>query len=121
MIYFIAAGQCIKIGVTLNKQLLSRLRSIQSSNHEPIRLMRVIPFETMREAETRESEIHKLFKEIQRIKNASVGHEWFDCTEELVLFIQNEARAIDPQNIPPGLISKQIMKTVLALFCNSPS
>jgi len=103
-VYFVLAGsECkdcksVKIGVTIWDRLLSRLKAIQSANHSKIRLYRVISFATMREAEAREQELHKMFQDIQRQSPYTVGAEWFTATRELIALIEKEGRTIEEAN-----------------------
>jgi hypothetical protein len=64
-VYFIAAGDpplAIKIGITIQSGLKQRLRAHQSSNHEPLRILKLIPFDSqnrpMVAAQELESELH---------------------------------------------------------------
>ena len=90
-VYFIAAGDpivAIKIGVTKQKGMKQRLGSHQSSNHVPLRILAVIPFEGMErpmvEAEKKEKELHKKFAHLQRFQSGWVGSEWFTVSDELL-------------------------------------
>ena len=95
-VYFISAGsdceacKSIKIGVTIREGLLRRLRSIQSSNHTRIRLVRLIKFSTMRDAEIKENELHAKFLDSAHIPHGSVGYEWFTATTKLMDFIKSD-------------------------------
>jgi len=93
-VYFIVAGDppvAIKIGVTTQAELQERFRTHQSSNHEPLRLVGVIPFEggerPTREAVQKEGELHKRFSHLQRFMPGWVGSEWFTAAPELNDFI----------------------------------
>lgn len=95
VVYFIAAGsnpiKAVKIGVTARNTVGTRLRSIQSSNHERIELLKVIEFlgddlPGLR-AEQEESRLHALYSSLQRAKAWTVGAEWFDYAEPLSGFI----------------------------------
>ena len=95
VIYFIAAGEqpikAVKIGVTARSTVKKRLTSIQSSNHERVRLLGIIEFiggdKPGLRAERREAELHKMFKNFARAKPHSVGAEWFDWAPPLENFI----------------------------------
>ena len=97
VIYFIAAGdnpiKAVKIGVTARTTVRKRLTSIQSSNHERVRLLGVIEFvggdKPGLRAELREAELHKHFKELVRAKPFTVGAEWFDWSPSLESFIRD--------------------------------
>lgn len=98
VIYFIAAGSppvAIKIGVAKRDGVVRRLRGIQSSNHELIELLGILPFEEgdkpLLQAERREQELHKQFAHLQRIVDGNVGHEWFTAAPELLSFIKTTA------------------------------
>lgn len=96
VVYFIQAGndcegcKSIKIGVAVKDGLLRRLRSIQSANHTRIRLLREIEFATMREAEAKESELHRRFQKDARSVKPLVGYEWFKASDELHRTIDKE-------------------------------
>ena len=114
VVYFVAAGsECedcksIKIGVTLREGLLKRLRSIQSANHTKIRLLRVIEFASMREAEKKEAELHRRFVDEAKLPKGVVGAEWFKATARVMQTIEEEATL--PQNMvdkPKGLATIQ--------------
>lgn len=115
LIYFVVAGSppvSIKIGVTQRKTLLRRLRAIQSSNHEPIRLLRIIEFndgpKPLHSAEKREREIHKKFANLRLRKGDAVGHEWFKPAPELFKFIEAEGSMPDCcQKTLPDLLEIQ--------------
>lgn len=97
VIYFIAAGlppRAIKIGMSQKESLLERLRSIQSSNHEKIRLMGIIeygpPLEaSLKDAEIREQEICRQFHSLAFRKEDQAGHEWFRPESELISFVMD--------------------------------
>lgn len=97
-LYFIGAGEplkAIKIGVTVATGFKARLRSHQSSNHEPLRVLGIIDFTSpekgMREAEKPERSLHQKFAEHQRFQNHWVGYEWFNPHPEILEFIQKNA------------------------------
>jgi hypothetical protein len=108
-VYFFGAGNplvAIKIGVTTIRNDKNKIREedwhacirhrhkqIQSSNHEPIKLLGVIRFadgeKPARDAELRERSLHKQFGELQLFKPHTMGAEWFkpgtlllDCIEK---------------------------------------
>ena len=114
VVYFVAAGsECedcksVKIGVTLREGLLKRLRSIQSANHTKVRLLRVIEFASMREAERKEGELHHRFRDEAKLPKGIVGAEWFRATDRIMQTIEEEA--VLPQNMvdkPKGLATIQ--------------
>ena len=90
-VYFIAAGDpmvAIKIGVTIQAGMKTRLRAHQTSNHEPLKILAVIPCEGMErpmlEAEKKEKELHTKFVHLQRFESGWVGSEWFTVSDELL-------------------------------------
>jgi len=99
-VYFVAAGsicescKSIKIGVSTCKGLLQRLRGIQSSNHTRIRLLAVMTFGTMLEAEQRETELHRQFSGLARVPRMSLGYEWFKASPDLMEFIEESTKAL---------------------------
>lgn len=116
-VYFIAAGdppddiKAVKIGISTEATLRSRVKRIQGSNHEKIELLGVIPFRDleypMKCAETCEQELHKKFEKIQRRKKGAAGHEWFDGDKELIDYITDNA-----ETPPNGLgITKSQVQT----------
>jgi hypothetical protein len=96
VIYFIAAGndpiKAVKIGVTARNTVSTRLRSIQSANHERIGLLKVSEFlddnHPGLNAERHEAELHREFASLQRAKAWTVGAEWFNWAEPLIQFIE---------------------------------
>lgn len=81
-------AKVIKIGVTIVDGLLRRLKAIQSSNHTKIRLMKVMEFSAMRDAEKRENELHAQFAKLAHIEHGFVGYEWFASSTELERLIK---------------------------------
>jgi hypothetical protein len=103
-VYFIAAGNpisAVKIGISSQKGFKNRMRQIQSANHEPLRILGVIPFEEgerpMMDAIGKEAELHARFSEFRRFKNGWVGSEWFSFSTKIQTAIQEEA-------IPPTAV-----------------
>ena len=97
-VYFIGAGEppvAVKIGISTEATLRTRIKRIQGSNHEKIELLGVIPFRDpeypMICAESRERELHRKFEKNQRRKKGAAGHEWFDAEKELIAYINNYA------------------------------
>ena len=93
-VYFIGAGdplKAIKIGVTLASGFKSRLRSHQSSNHEPLRVLGIIDFtasdKNMRLAEELERTLHNQFAAHQRFQPSWVGSEWFNPHSDILEYI----------------------------------
>jgi hypothetical protein len=99
-VYFVSAGshcdicKSVKIGVSTRKQLLSRLRSIQSANHTRIRLLGVIPISTMLEAERVERDLHSRFDEWARVPHGSLGYEWFSASPEVMDYVKSKVGPI---------------------------
>ena len=114
VVYFVAAAEppaAVKIGVAaqtgtrdLKAVLVRRLSQIQSSNHEPIQLLGVIPFtegeHPMRRAEERERELHLEFSSLQRFKPNTRGCEWFTAVPELLTRIEEIATSPEALNLP---------------------
>jgi T5orf172 domain len=107
-VYFFGAGDpmvAIKIGVTTirkdrekvqeedwNACIRHRHKQIQSSNHEPIKLLGIIRFGSgdrpARDAELRERALHKKFEKLQLFKPHTMGAEWFKAQSELLSYIE---------------------------------
>jgi hypothetical protein len=72
--------------------LVQRHKQIQSSNHETITLLGVIPFLDgtlpARRAELCERRLHVRFAALRRFKPHTVGSEWFTREDTLVEFIE---------------------------------
>ena len=90
-VYFIGAGdpvKAVKIGVTKQKGIIQMLRHHQTSNHEPLRILAVIPFEAterpMLKAEEKEKELRTKFAHLQRFKSGWIGSEWFTVSDDLL-------------------------------------
>ena len=101
-VYFIGAGApvtAIKIGVTVRTKIKQRIRSHQTSNHEVLRILGVIPTETMIEAEELEKSLHSKYTNQQRFKQGTSGHEWFTATDELINEIDQLSQKPDELNI----------------------
>ncbi|WP_448550518.1 GIY-YIG nuclease family protein [Thalassotalea fusca] len=118
-LYIIGAGEpvsAIKIGVTVRHGLKSRLRAHQSSNHEPLRVMKLIIFDDherpMIAAENKEKELHLRFAHLQRFQKGWVGSEWFTVSNELLAFVDkiglspNELDEIESlAKLGPGMLN----------------
>jgi hypothetical protein len=107
VIYFVAAGSppvAIKIGVTQSLTLNHRLRALQTSNHERIRLLGIVAFddgeEPLRRAEAREQEIHRQFEHLRIGPAGTVGCEWFKPASELLEFIKQYPPPVTPIQAP---------------------
>ena len=103
-VYFIAAGDppaAIKIGVTKMDKLKDRIREHQSSNHETLSFLGVLPFldseYPMKDAEIHEQKLHNKFVKFQRRKGA--GHEWFTANPELIEFIERNATPVSEGDV----------------------
>jgi T5orf172 domain len=110
LVYFIAAGDppcAIKIGVSTHDAFGERLRSIQSANHERIKVLGVIHFDEgdlpMRDAELLERKLHQQFRGFCRAPLGLVGAEWFTAVPELLSFIDTGLR--DQTIKPPAKYS----------------
>ncbi len=109
-VYFMAAGDppvAIKIGISVQAGLRKRMRSIQSANHMPIRLLGVIPFEGMERpmvaAGLRERELHERFAVLQRFEDRWVGSEWFSVSPELMSCIAETCQLPTARNLLPSI------------------
>jgi hypothetical protein len=117
VIYFIAAGEppiAIKIGMAaitggrdLMATIVRRLSQIQSSNHERIRLLGVIPFThdicgmyPTRDAEAKERELHSEFERFCRFAEYTRGAEWFNPAPELLTRIEQVATKPEALHLP---------------------
>jgi hypothetical protein len=114
VVYFFAAGDplvAIKIGVTTIRKdkdkvqeedwhacIRHRHKQIQSSNHEPIKLLGIIRFaegeKPARDAELRERALHEHFKGLQLFKPHTMGAEWFRPGATLLDYIEKETRQL---------------------------
>ena len=104
-VYFIAAGDpllAIKIGITKKDKLKDRIRKLQSSNHEFLRFLGVVPFldskRPMKDAQAHEKELHKKFEEFRRREGA--GSEWFTADTEILDYIEKNASSIPESDDP---------------------
>ena len=103
-VYFILAGEppvAVKIGVTVKHGLKNRLRSHQSSNHEPLRIFRLVEFEGMErpmlEAEELEKKLHMEHSDLQRFEPGWAGHEWFTVNPALLKDLSNYG--VEPEQL----------------------
>jgi len=110
LLYFIAAGRppvAIKIGVTKRESYATRLKGIQSSNHEPIEAIGVIEFndgeKPMVDAEAHERELHRQFGGLQRVRAGTVGQEWFEATPELIAFVLSNSKPPGSSGLPKSV------------------
>jgi hypothetical protein len=110
-VYFLKAGNAIKIGVaavptgkTMPQAILRRFRQIQSSNHELLELLGVIKFEDGDRptllAEKRERELHVQFESLLRFKMHSLAAEWFNSSDDLLSFVQENAEPPEALGVP---------------------
>ena len=109
-LYFIGAGdplKGIKIGVTIATGFKARLRSHQSSNHEPLRVLGIIDFASpgkgMREAELLERSLHERFAQHQRFQNHWVGYEWFNAHPSILEFIKQNCVSCSTLGLPESV------------------
>src|SRR5262245_58644403 len=107
VVYFIGAGDpplAVKIGVTaltrgqsLAAAVQRRLRGIQTSNHEVVRLLGVVRFTEgqypTRSAEVLERELHLRFASVQRFAAHSRAAEWFTASDDLLDFIRENTES----------------------------
>ena len=102
-VYFIAAGDpadAIKIGISTEATLKSRIRRIQGSNHEKLKLLGLIRFSNMKDAEAHEQDLHKDFEQFQRHLKGTAGHEWFNPAQDIFDYINTDKEICPP---PPEL------------------
>ncbi|MEQ8694612.1 MAG: GIY-YIG nuclease family protein [Gammaproteobacteria bacterium] len=97
-VYFNTAGApptAIKIGISTADTMRKRLRQHQSSNHEPLNVLGLIAFSEMEKpmaaANTLEVELHQRFNLARRFSSGP-GNEWFNPTNELLEFINSNAK-----------------------------
>lgn len=76
-VYFIRAGQMVKIGVSVN--VAARLRDHQISSSEPLYLMLVMPGNA-----AKERELHA------RFKSKRVHGEWFKIDDEIAAYVAEQ-------------------------------
>ena len=107
VVYFVAAAQppiAVKIGVTKWDSVARRLSHLQSSNHERLELLGVIPFrgseQPMREAEDRERELHQTFRQHQRFPEGTRGYEWFTANPSLIRYIEEHTTEPEALGFP---------------------
>ena len=90
VVYFIGAGtppEAIKIGCATRKQLITRLRAVHGMNHRDPVLLGVLAFDSMRDAEAMETQLHVQFAKAQLRKPRTAGAEWFRPDSDLIGFI----------------------------------
>lgn len=114
LVYFLGAGdppKAIKIGMlaqtgssTLRGSMVRRLTKIQTSNHETVVILGVIPFTEgpypTRSADARERELHIQFAHLERFKAGTCGAEWFNVAPDLLAFIEHEAKRPESLGLP---------------------
>lgn len=95
LLYFLAVGDppiAIKVGMlaitsvhTPQTAMRRRLSSIQSSNHELVRVLGVVHFVQGRHpTKDAERELHLKFKHLARFQLGSRGAEWFNAAPDLM-------------------------------------
>lgn len=113
MVYFLSVGEpviAIKVGMLaagpggdLVAATRRRLCQIQSSNHERVQIIGVIPFiegeYPTKLAEDAEREIHLKFNHLCRFKPGSRGAEWFTARPELLEHIRSIAEPPEALNL----------------------
>jgi hypothetical protein len=109
-----AAGDpvvAVKIGMTtvapgrdLRSALVQRLSAVQSSNHECVELLGVVPLRDVeypgREAEALERELHLEFEHLVRFKPGTRGGEWFTASADLMAKIGEIAMGPEQLGLP---------------------
>jgi|SRR5208282_4398466 len=92
--------------------ILQRHKQIQSSNHETITLLGVIPFLDgelpARRAELCERKLHIHFADLQRFEPHTSGAEWFNRGTELLEYIEKHSCRPEKLSIERTVIGKQI-------------
>ncbi len=85
----------------------TRLKAIQSANHEPIELLGVVRFDSgdkpLLQAERAERQLHKRFASSQRLVDWSVGYEWFTASQELLDYIAAHSTPPEDLALPRSL------------------
>jgi hypothetical protein len=114
LLYFLGVGKptvAVKIGMIaitpktdLRSAMARRLASIQSSNHELVRVLGVVvrkdgPHPT-KDTEDHERELHLEFEHLARFSAGSRGAEWFDAAPELLERIRALAQPPSDVGIP---------------------
>ncbi len=79
-LYFVEAGDAIKVGITGNME--DRVRTIQVSNPEKVKVLHHVKL-TAQEAHKMEKEIHRLFYK------TNLRGEWFQSTRFMKRYIKN--------------------------------
>lgn len=80
-VYLVQAGEsAVKIGLSTDLGMVNRLEAIQTSNHEELRLLALIPG-----GPALERELHQRFAE-DRIRG-----EWFRASDQLLAFAKEHA------------------------------
>lgn len=114
VVYFLGVGNpvaAVKIGMlaitsqfTLASAVRRRLSQIQTSNHEPVQVLGLKPFESgafpTREAEILERQLHIEFAHSARFKPGSKGSEWFHSSPQLLQRIAELSVPPERFNIP---------------------
>jgi hypothetical protein len=104
-VYFIGAGlppKAVKIGISTMSTMRKRLRTLQTSNHEPLYILGLVDFQEgekpMALANHLELELHEKFSEQRRFKSGP-GNEWFNATDELLQYISDVAGPPDKYDL----------------------
>lgn len=114
VVYFLGVGDpvaAIKIGMlaitsqfTLESAVRRRLAQIQTSNHEPVQVLGLKPFESgsfpTREAEVLERQLHIEFAHLARFKPGTKGSEWFHSSPQLLQRIAELSIPPEQLNVP---------------------
>ena len=114
VVYFLGVGNpvaAVKIGMlaitaqfTLASAVRRRLSQIQTSNHEPVQVLGLKPFESgafpTREAEILERQLHIEFAHSARFKPGSKGSEWFHSSPQLLQRIAELSVPPEQLNVP---------------------
>ena len=100
-VYFISAGNpavAVKIGISTAETMRKRLKSHQSSNHEPLYILGLISFSNeekpMAAANALERQLHEQFSSARRFV-LGPGNEWFNPTADILEYINQHSSAPD--------------------------
>jgi hypothetical protein len=94
--------KAVKIGISTMGTMRKRLRTLQTSNHEPLYILGLVGFEEdekpMALANHLELELHEQFSDQRRFESGP-GNEWFNATEELLQYISDVASPPDKYDL----------------------
>lgn len=106
-VYFIGAGEipsAVKIGISTAKTMSKRLRTMQTSNHEPLYILGLVHFENgempMADANMLELELHERFGGERRF-GSGPGNEWFNITHEILEYVAENSTKPEEHGLSP--------------------